>query len=59
MAKNTGKGHRDGAVKNRSQSLNPTTRHFTERDTNTGEFTNVKSDKEKFKGVRIEKPENK
>jgi hypothetical protein len=55
MAKNTGKGFRRGAVKERSQALNPKTKDYVERDSKTGRFTNVKSDGKPFKGVRKEK----
>lgn len=54
MAKNTGGGHRVGAVKGRSQTTTPSG-HFVLRDTKTGKFLNVKSDKAKFKGVTKEK----
>ena len=53
MAKNTGQNHRDGAVRGRSQthtgSGNP-----VKRNTCTGQFMDVKSDKKPFKGVRKE-----
>lgn len=54
MAKNTGRGHRIGAVRGRSQT---TTRsgHPVSRDAKTGRFLNVKSDRKPFKGVRKEK----
>lgn len=55
MAKNTGNNYRQGAVKNRSQVLNPMTKQYVERDTTTGKFINVKEDGTKFKGVRREK----
>ena len=57
MAKNPppGDGHRHGAVKQRSQVLNPKTGHFVKRDAGTGQFANVKSDHKPFKGVRKEK----
>lgn len=54
MAKNSGGGHRIGAVKGRSQTKTPSG-NFVLRDTKTGKFVNVKSDKTKFKGVREEK----
>lgn len=50
-----GDGHRNGAVKNRSQTHNPKTDKWVERDTGTGRFTNQKSDNKPFKGVRKEK----
>ena len=55
MAGNTGKNYRNGAVRNRSQVLNPTTKQYVERDTSTGRFINVKEEGTKFKGVRREK----
>ncbi|MEZ8137953.1 hypothetical protein ACED34_20795 [Vibrio splendidus] len=56
MAKNgeVGDGHRNGMVKGRSQTQTPSG-HWVKRDTTTGRFMDVKSDKEKFKGVRREK----
>ncbi|HBC3519745.1 TPA: hypothetical protein ACVU5C_004780 [Vibrio parahaemolyticus] len=57
MAKNgvTGDGHRNGAVKERSQTQTPSG-HWVKRDTNTGRFMDVKtSDKTPFKGVTKEK----
>ena len=50
-----GDGHREGAVKKRSQVLNTKTGKFTKRDAETGKFLDVKSDGKKFKGVRKEK----
>ena len=57
MAKNppAGDGRRIGAVKERSQVLNPTTGHWTKRDANTGRFMDQKADNKPFKGVRKEK----
>lgn len=55
MAGNTGKGHRDGAVKNRSQTQTPAG-IWVKRNTKTGQFMDQKtSDNEPFKGVRREK----
>lgn len=54
MAKNTGKGYRKGAVKNRSQTRTGSGRPV-KRNTKTGRFTNVKTDKKPFKGVTKEK----
>jgi hypothetical protein len=51
----TGDGHRNGAVRERSQSFNPKTGLYTKRDTNTGQFMDVKTTGGKFKGVRKEK----
>jgi hypothetical protein len=57
MAKNppTGDGHRHGAVKGRSQVLNPSNGRWTKRDAETGRFMDQKADGEPFKGVRKEK----
>ncbi|TCK02972.1 hypothetical protein CLV83_4025 [Marinobacterium mangrovicola] len=51
----TGDGHRNGAVKSRSQTKT-SSGHYVKRDTKTGRFMDVKtSDKKPFKGVRKEK----
>lgn len=57
MAKNppSGDGHRIGAVRERSQTFNPTTDQWVKRDANTGRFMDVKKDGSPFKGVRKEK----
>ncbi len=57
MAKNgkVGDGHRNGAVRERSQTFNPKIERWVERDTNNGQFINVKSDPKPFKGVTKEK----
>jgi hypothetical protein len=57
MAKNgtPGDGHRNGAVRERSQVQNPVNGNWTKRDTNTGQFIDQKQDGEPFKGVRREK----
>lgn len=52
MAKNTGKGHRVGAVKNRSEFKHPNGT-FVKRDSRTGRIMDV-SDKP-HKGVSDEK----
>jgi len=52
MATNTGDGYRKGAVKNRSQVQTPS--GWVKRDTDTGEFMDIKADGEPFKGVRKE-----
>jgi hypothetical protein len=54
MAKNTGGGSRQGAVKGRSQTTTPSG-HAVKRNSATGRFMDVKSDKAPFKGVRKEK----
>lgn len=48
-------GTRKGAVKKRSQVLNPKTGLNVKRDTETGRFIDVKITGVKFKGVRKEK----
>jgi hypothetical protein len=57
MAKNgiSGDGHRNGAVKERSQTYNPRTEQWVKRDANTGRFMDSKQDGTPFKGVRKEK----
>lgn len=50
-----GDGHRNGAVRERSQTFNPTTELWVKRDLNTGKFMDVKQDGTSFKGVRREK----
>lgn len=57
MAKNgkTGDGHRNGAVRERSQVQNPANGNWTKRDTGTGRFIDQKQDGDPFKGVRREK----
>ena len=56
MAKNApvGDGHRMGAVRQRTQTVT-SSGHYVKRDTETGRFMDVKSDKTPFKGVRREK----
>lgn len=51
----SGDGHRQGAIRGRSQVLNPKIDRWVERDTSTGQFKNVKSNATPFKGVRKEK----
>jgi len=57
MATNPPKGdnHRNGAVRQRSQTHNPVTDQWVKRDANTGKFMDVKKDGNPFKGVRKEK----
>ena len=57
MAKNgtSGDGHRNGAVRDRSQVQNPINGNWTKRDTDTGRFIDQKQDGDPFKGVRREK----
>ena len=53
--KPTGDGHRNGAVRQRSQTQTPSC-HWVKRDTETGRFMDVKTtDKTPFKGVTKEK----
>jgi hypothetical protein len=54
MATNTGKGYRQGSVKDRTQVQNPKTGQWTKRDTETGQFMDVKQDGTPFKGVAKE-----
>jgi len=51
----SGDGHRNGAVRNRSQVLNPQNNRYTKRDAETGKFMDQKADNKPFKGVRKEK----
>lgn len=53
IAGNAG-GHRDGAVKGRSQFEGPNG-NYIKRDTSTGRFMDQKTTDGKFKGVRKEK----
>ena len=57
MAKNgkVGDGHRNGAVKDRSQTYNPKTEQWVKRDADTGRFMDVKQDGTPFKSVTKEK----
>lgn len=50
-----GDNRRHGAVKDRSQTYNPTTEQWVKRDADTGKFMDVKQDGNPFKGVRREK----
>lgn len=50
-----GDGHRNGAVRNRSQAYNPKNDRWTKRDAETGRWMDQKSDGQPFKGVRKEK----
>lgn len=54
MAKNTGNGHRVGAVKGRTQ-VQTSTGHYVKRNTENGQFMDVKSDGTPFKGVTRER----
>lgn len=50
-----GDGHRNGAVKDRSQTYNPKTENWVKRDAGTGRFMDQKADGKPFKGVTKEK----
>lgn len=56
MAKNgkAGDGHRNGAVKGRTQTFNPENERWIKRDTETGRFIDQKADGKPFKGVTKE-----
>ena len=53
-----GDGHRQGAVRKRSQVYNPKTGRWEKRDAETGRIMDVKADKKPFKGVRKEHPKH-
>lgn len=57
MARNKpyGDGQRKGAVRDRSQTLNPKTGQWVKRDSDTGQWMDVKQDGTPWKGVRKEK----
>lgn len=56
MATNSPKDNsRKGAVRDRSQVLNPKTGLYVKRNSTTGQFMDVKTTGGKFKGVRKEK----
>lgn len=50
-----GDNARKGAVRERSQVLNPKTGLYVKRDSSTGRFLDVKRTGGRFKGVRTEK----
>jgi hypothetical protein len=54
--KPAGDGHRNGAVKKRSQLKTKIQgeEHWTKRSAKTGQFMDQKADSRKFKGVRKE-----
>jgi len=54
MATNTGRGHRNGSVSDRTQ-IKALNGNFTTRDTNTGRFVDQKQDGKPFKGVAKER----
>nr|WP_293294543.1 hypothetical protein [Allomuricauda sp.] len=47
----SGDNRRHGAVRSRSQVLNPKTGLYVKRDSNSGQFMDVKTSGGKFKGV--------
>ena len=47
----SGDGHRNGAVRNRSQTYNPKTQTWIKRNATTGRFMDGKKDGTPFKGV--------
>jgi len=47
-------GHRNGAVRDRSEVQNPISGNWTKSDTETGHFVDQKKDSHPFKGVRRE-----
>jgi len=53
--KPTGDNSRIGAVKNRSQVLNTKTDQYVKRNTQNGQFMDVKTTGGKYKGIRNEK----
>ncbi len=54
MAKNTGRGHRKGSVKGRTQVQTPSG-NYVKRDVETGRFMAQKEGGQPFKGVAREK----
>ncbi len=53
MAGNSGKGHRNGQVKDRKQFLNPKTGQYVKMNTETGKIMSSKSTP--YKGIREHK----
>ena len=53
--KPAGDGHRNGAVRKRSQLKDGLFGKQTKRDLTTGQFLDQKNDREKFKGARRER----
>ena len=51
----SGDGHRNGAVKGRTQVHNPQNNTWVKRDSSTGRFKDVKQNGTPFKGIRKEK----
>ena len=59
MAKNTGDGYRQGAVKGRIQALNPVTRRYVKIDTGTGRIIAHKTTAGPYVGIKEVKPPKK
>lgn len=57
MARNgkIGDGHRNGMIRDRSQTYNPKNNNWVKRNTETGKFMDGKSDNKPFKGIRKER----
>lgn len=51
----SGDGHRNGQIRERSQTYNPHNERWVKRDSDTGRFIDQKADPRPFKGVRKEK----
>ncbi len=51
----SGDGHRNGTVRDRSQTYNPRNDRWIKRDAETGQFMDQKADPKPFKGIRKEK----
>ena len=49
-----GDGHRNGAVRDRTQVYNPENDKWVKRDSETGRFMDVKIDGKPFKGITKE-----
>lgn len=54
MARNTGENHRKGAIRSRSQVINPVTGQWVKFDEKTGKIL-ANKDGSPFKGVREKK----
>jgi hypothetical protein len=50
-----GDGHRNGAVRDRSQVYNPQNNRWTKRNSDSGRFVDQKAGGTPFKGIRKEK----
>lgn len=50
-----GDGHRNGAVKDRTQVYNPQNDKWVKRDKSNGQFMDQKADNNPFKGITKEK----